>query len=181
MGDEHHALVTKPPSPITLLGAAVLAILQGADASGTPIPRALERELRKPHEEREDEADLLLVPPRAEPPMLFAQHRSHRSHSSHSSHYSGSRSHYSGSYAPAPRYEPPPPPPPPPRPAHVSLVVFPGGTIFVDGQRVGQDVTRVLRLSAGSHQVRVENRFVGTREVTVTVTEGQTGTVTVNW
>lgn len=179
--------MTKLPSPIALLGAAVLAILEGADASGTPIPRALERELRKPHDEQDEEADVLLVPPRVEAPMLFAYHRSH---SSHRSHYSGSSGRRGGGggwrgggYAPAREPAPPPPPPPPrpPRPARVSLVVYPGGTIYVDGRRVGHDTTRVLRLSAGTHQVRVENQFIGTREVTIALDEGQTGTVTVNW
>lgn len=183
----------RPPSPLILLGTAVLTVLEGATAAGAPLPTAIARTLRKPDDRDESDKDpsaLLLVPPHRDQDALFAAHRSHSSHSSHSSHYSGSGgggSHRSGGYdtgyaAPAP--EPPPPPPPPPRrlrPANVSFVAFPGGTIFVDDREVGRDTTRPVRLTVGRHRVRIENRFLGTGTRYVDVTEGQTGVIMIEW
>ncbi|MEZ4301596.1 MAG: PEGA domain-containing protein [Polyangiaceae bacterium] len=75
----------------------------------------------------------------------------------------------------------PAPPPPPPRPATVSLVAYPGGRIFVDGKLVGTDSTSTLILAAGRHEVRIENQFVGDTNMALTVSEGQTGTVVLEW
>lgn len=182
-------MLKKPPSPLVLLGTVVLAVFKGAEASGTPLPRAIERALSRPQDEPEESPPLLLVPPRLDPTLYLAQHRSHRSHRSHSSHYSGRSSHashYSSSSSPGrssdPVYDPAPvPPPAPPRPATVSLVAYPGGRIYVDGRLVGTDSTGVLTLQPGAHQVRVENAFAGDTTTTLTVTPGQTGVVRIEW
>jgi hypothetical protein len=182
-------VLKKPPSPLVLLGTVVLSVLKGAEASGTPLPRAIERALSRPQDEFEEGSPLLLVPPRIDPTWYLAQHRSHRSHSSHRSHYSGRSSHanhYSGSYSPGrssdPVYDPAPAPPPtPPRPASVSLVAYPGGRIYVDGRLVGTDATGVLTLQPGAHQVRVENAFAGDTTTVINVTAGQTGVVRIEW
>ncbi|MFP2923842.1 hypothetical protein ACLESO_01240 [Pyxidicoccus sp. 3LG] len=60
-------------------------------------------------------------------------------------------------------------------------MVFPGGQIFVDGKVAGQDVTAPMRLAAGKHVVRVENRFLGSTTVEVDLIEGQTGDVEIEW
>jgi hypothetical protein len=60
-------------------------------------------------------------------------------------------------------------------------VAFPGGRIFVDDKAVGQDVTAPMELSAGTHAVRVENRFVGQITIEVELLEGQTGEVKLEW
>ena len=36
-----------PQTPLVLLGTAVLSLLEAAEASGAPVPRALERGLRR--------------------------------------------------------------------------------------------------------------------------------------
>jgi hypothetical protein len=60
-------------------------------------------------------------------------------------------------------------------------VAYPGGRIFVDGKDMGQDATARLKLAAGKHVVRVENQFLGHATVEVTLTEGQTGDVKIEW
>ncbi len=69
----------------------------------------------------------------------------------------------------------------PPKPAKVSLVALPGGSIFVDGKLVGRDETPRLTLKVGKHTVKVENRFLGTHEHVITVSAGQSGRVKVEW
>ncbi|MFO0610840.1 MAG: PEGA domain-containing protein [Polyangiales bacterium] len=61
------------------------------------------------------------------------------------------------------------------------MVAYPGGRIIVDGRVVGQDSTGVLTLTPGAHQVRVENAYAGDTTTTITLTEGQTGVVTIEW
>jgi hypothetical protein len=145
---------------------------------------------------RRDEDDapppLLVAPSNAAPRVLLAghsSHSSHASHSSHSSHYSGgggswssSPSSHSGDSGYVP--EPPPhrePPPPPPKPARVAFIAYPGGAIFLDGKRLGQDVTDTLTLPAGSYQVRIVNRFVGETTTTIELSDGQTGVIPIHW
>lgn len=180
-----------PPSPLVLLGTILLGVVEAAEASGNALPKALDRGLRRPSDERDEDGDLLLTPPDASEMAFLGQHRSHRSHSSHASSSTG-RSHFSGSYPPprrdrwsnsswTPAPDEPPPAPRPPRPAHVSLVAYPGGQIFLDGRPVGHDSTRTLTLQPGTHQVRVENAYVGTSTTTITILEGQTGVVTIAW
>lgn len=60
-------------------------------------------------------------------------------------------------------------------------MAYPGGRIFVDGKVVGQDSTATLTLQPGRHEVRVENRFVGDTNTSITVSEGQTGIVLIQW
>ena len=113
--------------------------------------------------------------------MLLA-HRSHSSHSSHRSHSSHSSGGYVGRGSvgtdePAPA----PPPAPPPTPARVSIMAYPGGRIFVGGKLVGVDSTSTLTLPPGNYTIRVENRFVGDTNQQVSIAEGQTGIVLVQW
>jgi hypothetical protein len=61
------------------------------------------------------------------------------------------------------------------------LIAYPGGRIFVDGKLAGTDSTGLLTLQPGSHDVRIENQFVGTKTQTIYVSDGQTGTVVVEW
>jgi hypothetical protein len=164
----------RKPLPLVALGTAVFAVMQGMTSTTALISPAIAQVLRRPRDDGDD--SLLLAAPGVEDPMYLAHrsHSSHRSHRSHSSH----QSHYSGSYSPG---VVPEPPPPPPKPATVSLVAYPGGRIFVDGKLVGQDSTGTLTLKPGTHEVRVENQFVGDTNTSITVAEGQTGTVLVNW
>jgi len=174
---------TKHPSLLSV-GAAIMALLGGAAPSGLVAHAAelqlAESQMRRRDDEEDNEELLLAIPPDSAQ-VVLAGHRSHRSHSSHRSHYSGSsRSHYSGgggSYVPAPA----PVVPPAPKPALVSFVAYPGGRIFVDGKAEGEDVTGQLRLAAGKHTVRVENRFLGSTEVEVELSEGQTGEIRIDW
>jgi len=46
---------------------------------------------------------------------------------------------------------------------------------------VGHDTTGTLTLKPGSHDIRVENRFVGVETRTVAVAEGQTGVIEIDW
>ena len=175
-------MTPKPPRLLSV-GAALMGLLGGAAPSGLLIPGA-ELQVVQPTWRRRDDEDkreeLLLVVPPDSGQILLAGHRSHRSHRSHSSHYSGSRS--GGYYVPTPSPAPVHvPPPPPPKPASVSFVVFPGGRIFIDGKAAGQDVTAPMRLAAGKHVVRVENRFLGSTTVEVNLIEGQTGAVKIEW
>jgi hypothetical protein len=196
----------KGPSLLSL-AAAILGVLTGAGPSGLVNPEAEARmsQVVLRRKEEDDDGQLLLEAPRDEAPLLIAGHRSHSSHSSHSSHYSGSSGHmshrshmshyssgrgsdYGGGYAPSPAptpppaYVPPPPPPPPkPKPALVSFVAYPGGQIFVDGKQVGTDSTGKLKLAAGTHEVRVENKFLGRTTVQVELVDGQTGVVNIEW
>ncbi|WP_437819566.1 PEGA domain-containing protein [Sorangium sp. So ce1078] len=169
-----------PRSPLVALGTAVMAIIQGAMSSNTLVPSALAQAPRRPDDDVDGEDPLLLTAPGIEQPMYLAHrsHRSHQSHRSHSSHYSGGyKSGWRGSYEePAPE-----PPPPPPKPAAVSLVAYPGGRIFVDGKLVGTDSTATLILTPGTHEVRVENQFVGDTNTSISVSEGQTGMIVVQW
>lgn len=173
-----------PPSLLSL-GAAILAVLAGAAPSGLVAANAKASVIQPLFRRREEEDDthaLLLLAPRDESRLLLAEHSSHSSHSSHeshSSHYSGSRGWNGGGGDDAPI--PNVPAPRPPKPAFVSFVAYPGGHIFVDGKPVGLDATGRLKLSAGKHEVRVENQFVGTGTVEVDLNEGQTGAVRIDW
>ncbi|WP_426748855.1 hypothetical protein VZQ01_21450 [Myxococcus faecalis] len=169
----------KPPRLLSV-SAALMGLLGGAAPSGLLVP-GIELQVAQPTWRRRNEEDsrdaLLLVVPPTHGQILLAGHRSHRSHSSHRSHYSGSRSRsYGGGYS-----APDEAPEPPPRPATVSFVAFPGGRIFVDDKPAGQDVTALMRLAAGKHTVRIENRFLGTTTVEVDLVAGQTGDVTIEW
>ena len=166
------------------LGAALTTVVGAAAPSGllaSDIPNA------RPREDDDEGVDSLLAIPQFydHSNLILAGHRSHVSHRSHSSHYSSRSSRgYSNDWAPAAApYVPQAaaPPPPPPKPAIVSLAAFPGGRIFVDEKLVGYDTTVPLRLAAGSHQIRVENRFLGSGSAYVSLNEGQTGTVVVKW
>jgi len=168
---------------IKTLQNALLALLGGAVASGLLVADAA----AKVASVREDDETppLFLAPPQWDASDLLA-HRSHRSHSSHRSHrsHSSGSSHYSGrSYVPSSGGSSwtPTPKPAPPKPAKVSLVALPGGSIFVDGKPVGQDETKVLTLKPGNHVVRVENRFLGDHEVELHFQSGQSGSVTIKW
>ena len=168
------------------LGTALLAALSGAGASGLLVSDAAARIGRRGDDDG-DPAPLLLEAPGTPPGALLAHasHSSHRSHSSHSSHYSGggggsSRSEYTPVYTPDPAPAPVRPPPPP-KPARVSFVAFPGGRIFIDEHDRGTDATGLLTLKAGTHEVRVKNRFLGEYRGTIELGDGQTGTVTITW
>lgn len=192
---------------IKTLRAAILAVLGSAAGSGLLAADAAAKVLA-PRDEDELSSPLLLAPPEIDRSELLAHrsHRSHQSHRSHRSHSSGHGSHYSspsysgGSYSggsssggsssggsssgssysgSSGSWQPKPAPAP--KPAKVSLVALPGGAIFIDGKRVGQDETKVLTLKAGAHQVRVENRFLGSHEYELTLSPGQTGTVKIEW
>lgn len=160
------------------LSAAVLALLGGAASTGLLVPDAVAQVARRRDEDRDGVAQLL-VAPSDDRTILLAQHRSHSSHASHQSHRSssGGGGDYGGDYvAPAPA-----PAPPPPKPATISFVAYPGGRIFVDGQPVGRDATGTLTLKAGTHTVRIENRFLGAETRTIDLEEGQTGVIEIAW
>lgn len=168
------------------LGVALLGVVAGAAPSSLLAAEVLSRLVPiRPRDEEGPDQPLLLTPPHVEgDPFLLASHRSHSSHSSHSSHYSSRGGGWYGggsSYVPAAPAPVAPPKPKPPKPAHVSFAAFPGGRIFVDGKEVGQDTSGVLRLSAGSHEVEIQNRFLGKGTVHVSLDEGQTGVVIVEW
>lgn len=178
-------MTPKPPRLLSV-SAALVGLLGGAAPSGLLIP-GVEIQMAQPtwrkRENEDTREEFLLVVPPDTGQILLAGHRSHRSHSSHRSHYSGSGSRGSGYYVP-PASDPEPayvPPPRPPKPASVSFVVFPGGRIFVDGKAAGQDITATMRLAAGKHVVRVENRFLGSTTIEVDLIEGQTGDVKIEW
>jgi hypothetical protein len=166
------------------LSSAILAALGSAAGSGLLASDAVAQVSGR--REDEDVPRPLLVVPSRERPILLAGHSSHRSHSSHSSHYSSSGGGGGGGrdwtspevVAPPPR---PAPPPPPPKPAHVALIAYPGGAIFVDGHPIAHDVTATLTLQPGSHTVRIMNRFLGEVTVTIDVAEGQSGTIPIHW
>ncbi|HEY4244402.1 MAG TPA: PEGA domain-containing protein [Kofleriaceae bacterium] len=111
-----------------------------------------------------------------------SSHSSHASHSSHSSHYSGrgggGGGGDEGDDSSSTVYTPPPPPP---KPARISILARPGGQIFVDGKAVGRDATTTLILAPGSYTVRVANRFLGDHTVTISLDDGQTGVVELDW
>jgi hypothetical protein len=192
-----------PSGKIKTLRAAVLAILGSAAGSGLLAADAAARVLA-PRDEDEIGAPLLLAPPQVDPSELLAHssHRSHQSHSSHRSHSSGGHgTHYSSPSYPLPSHSGGsssggshsggssdsdntslvPDTPRPSKPAKVSFVALPGGTIFVDGKNVGDDQTGILTLKAGIHQVKVQNRFLGDHEHVLTLAPGQSGTVTIQW
>jgi hypothetical protein len=173
------AAVGRVNSPLISVGAALLALLGSAASSGLLIPDARAQVARKPDDEHEQDAPLLLVP--STDPGGFLGHTSHSSHSSHSSHrshYSGSSGGGGGTVAPSPAPEPAPPPP---KPASVSFVAYPGGRIFVDGHLAGTDATGIMTLKPGSHTVKVENRFLGEETRTIDLIEGQIGPVEIDW
>jgi hypothetical protein len=60
-------------------------------------------------------------------------------------------------------------------------VAFPGGRIYVNDKLRGVDSTAAISLPAGTYTIRVENRFLGTGSMSVTLEEGQTGVVNVEW
>jgi hypothetical protein len=189
-------MTSKPPGLLSV-SASILALLAGAASSGLLVPDA-EAQITQPvlrrRDEEEDTQELLLAVPPDGAQVILASHSSHRSHSSHSSHYSGHSSHsshsshYSGggssgySGGGSSGYSAPyVPPPPPPKPATVSFVAYPGGRISIDGKPVGEDSTERLKLTAGKHVVRVENRFLGSTTVEVELSEGQTGELKIEW
>jgi hypothetical protein len=51
----------------------------------------------------------------------------------------------------------------------------------VDGQPAGRDATGTMNLKAGSHTVRIDNRFLGTETRNVDLDDGQTGVVEIKW
>jgi hypothetical protein len=169
------------------LGAAVIALLAGASRSGLLVSNAEASAVRRRDDDEHTDPPLLLMPSDDGLGFGLVGHSSHSSHASHSSHYSsssGHASHYSGSSGYTPDYtpyEPAPTPPPPPRPAIVSIVAFPGGHIYVDDKLRGVDATAPISLSPGVHRVRVENQFLGSGTAYVTLEEGQTGSVNVEW
>ena len=171
---------------IVPLGTALLTAIASASGSGLLIGEAAAQVRRRPDDDEDSEAVLLLAPATT-PPELLA-HSSHSSHRSHSSHVSGGGGGggggggYSGYAAdPSPAPAPPPPLPPPPKPGTVSFLALPGGRISVDGVIIGNDATGTLTLKAGSHEVKVENRFLGNHTVSISVSEGQTGVVEIDW
>ncbi len=194
-------MTSKPPGLLSV-GSALLALISGAAPSGL-LAQGTEtsRDPLRRREEEDSHHELLLVEPSDGAPVLLAGHRSHRSHSSHRSHYSGRGGGSSRGYIPS--YEPPAPSrastpspsstspepaktaTPPvralPNPARVSFVAFPGGRIFVNGKAAGQDATAPMELPAGTHSVRVENRFLGQVTIEVELLEGQTGEVKLEW
>jgi hypothetical protein len=167
--------------PLLALSGAVLALLQGS-SSPSGVSEAFAQPAKRPKDGSDEEDPLILIPPRIEQPSLLLAHRSHSSHSSHQSHSSGGYVGDPSGGADAPvGAAPAPAPAPPPKPARVTLVAYPGGRIFVDGKLVGTDSTGLLTLQAGSHDVRIENRFVGDTTRTVRIDEGQTGIIVVQW
>lgn len=166
------------------IGAALLGVVGGAAPTGLLVhdaeAKAVQPFVRRRDDDQDREEPLLLIAPEHMGTMLLAGHSSHRSHSSH---YSGN-SHYSGGggrtfYVPDTSVEPQNVKPP--KPATVSFIAYPGGNIFVDGKSFGRDTTRTLKLSAGKHSIRVQNRFLGEGSVEVELTEGQKGVVEINW
>lgn len=169
------------------LSIAILGALPGADLSGMVRADAIGRLTSKSDDEDEQPALLLHSP--QEGALLLAGHRSHRSHSSHRSHHSG-RSWGGWGLGSGggddDDYEPQgaaarPQPPAPARPYNVSFVAIPGGRIFVDDVELGRDETRVVTLRAGSHAVRVENRFLGVHSRTIELGEGTAGVIRIVW
>jgi hypothetical protein len=167
-------------------------MLGGAAASGLMIPNAAAQVARKRDDEGNVDTTLLVQPPDESLGggyLAHSSHSSHSSHASHSSHYSGSRNSGDGDdySAPSTGYgqqqavAPAAPPPPPPKPAVVSFVAYPGGRIFINGRLIGVDSTGAVQLPAGDHDVRIENRFLGSQSVSVSLSEGQTGVVTLDW
>jgi hypothetical protein len=59
--------------------------------------------------------------------------------------------------------------------------VLPGGQIYVDGRLMGRDGTGVLTLKAGSHDVKVVNRFLGEHTTSVDLDDGETGIKKIVW
>jgi len=168
------------PLSVALVAVTGAAAPSGFLAAGTLIARPRD-------EDTEGRGPLLIAPQHHDSSRLILaghrSHSSHASHSSHSSHYSGSTSGWSGDGSPSTVYAPSTPAviPKPPQPAYVSFAAFPGGRIFVDGTLIGYDATGPIRLTAGSHVVRIENRFLGTGTSQVSLSEGQTGLVVVEW
>ena len=58
--------------------------------------------------------------------------------------------------------------------------MFPGGRILIDGTLQGTDETGTVTLTPGTHEVKVENRFLGTHTATVNIEAGQTAVNTTN-
>jgi len=68
-----------------------------------------------------------------------------------------------------------------PRRSQPPFLAYPGGRIWVDGVLMGSDATGTLSLKPGSHEIRVENRFLGEHKQTIFLSDGQTGVVTIDW
>ncbi|MGC4067349.1 MAG: hypothetical protein QM784_22440 [Polyangiaceae bacterium] len=169
------------------LSVALATVVGAAGPSGLLAAGPL---IMRPRDEEEDGSGPLIIAPQYhdKAQLFLAGHRSHSSHSSHrshSSHYSGRSTGWADDGSSGRAYAPSSPvvipPPKPPQPAFVSLAAFPGGRIFVDGTLVGYDATGTLRLNPGSHDVRIENRFLGTGSSQVSLVEGQTGLVVIKW
>lgn len=175
----------------------MLAVLSAAAGSGLLVSNAAAQvKGRRSGDDDDGDPELLVSLPKVQPPELLA-HRSHSSHASHgSSSHSSHQSHVSGSGggwggggvdvpAPSPAPEPAPspyvPPPAPPKPAVVRFVAFPGGRISVDGVLLGTDLTGPVTLKPQAHDIRIENRFLGEHRASISLAEGQTGLVTVDW
>jgi len=164
------------------LGAAIFAALAAAGPSGLLSPDAHIRAARRQDDEEATAAPLLLDPALIGPDVVIG-HRSHSSHRSHRSHTSGGRTYAPVPFAanPDPSPTPPSPAPTPPKPGVVTLVAIPGGRIFVDGKAVGEDATAPLVLSAGEHEVRIDNRFLGSKTISISIADGERATRTVEW
>lgn len=170
------------------LASAIMTALTSAASSGLALAEtAVQLAVKRADEEEAPPALLLALAGK----QLHAQARGHRSHRSHSSHRSH-RSHYSGSSyrgggggswssSEGDTKPTPPPRPPRPKPARVSLVATPGGAITLDDKAVGRDSTGTLVLKPGTYRVTVSNRFIGKHEATISISDGQTGVVTIEW
>lgn len=167
------------------VGTAVLAVLPGASTTGLVSTHVVASVAsRRSDEDCVLEEPLLLAVANPFAGEFFG-HRSHSSHSSHRSHYSG-RSGGSGWTGGATGADDSQPqqfvaPPAPPKPATVSFAAFPGGRLSVDGRPVGSDTSGQLTLAAGKHDVKVTNRFLGEHTVTIDLSEGQVGVVSLDW
>jgi hypothetical protein len=166
------------------VGTAVLAVVPGASSTGLVATHVVASVAsRRSDEDSVVEAPLVLTVANPFSGEFFG----HRSHSSHRSHYSGrgggGGSGWSGGGTGGDDSQPQQfvAPPPPPKPATVSFAAFPGGRIFVDGRPVGSDASGQLTLTAGRHDVKVTNRFLGEHTVTIDLSEGQTGVVSLDW
>jgi hypothetical protein len=191
---------------LAILGSAAGSGLLAADAAARVLASRDEDEIGAPlllAPPQVDPSELLAHSSH----RSHQSHSSHRSHSSggHGTHYSspsypshsgssnsgssnsgssnsgGSSSSHSGGSSSSDNTSRVPNTPRPSKPAKVSFVALPGGTIFVDGKNVGDDQTGILTLKAGIHQVKVQNRFLGDHEHVLTLAPGQSGTVTIQW
>ncbi len=168
------------------VSAALTAMLAGLGWSTSSATQVAPTPLaRRSDEDEQSDVPLLVLPP--DTSHAYLAHRSHASHASHSSHYSGSGGGGGGGgggYDTTPADTTPAdttPPPPPPKPPTVSFAAYPGGKIYVDNQLMGRDATGQLTLKAGVHVIRVQNRFLGVETRSITLADGQTGVIEIEW